>query len=165
MGNEAVKNLSNRAVAVQANSMINSKYSLDPTQQKLILLAIAQIKTADENFFKYSCSVSELEEKLGVQIQHKQLKESCLDLFKKPLYIKKPRGWIACNWFSAIEYFDDEARIEFEISPTLTPYLLNLKKNFTTFNIEQAIKFSGKYTTRFYQFLIQAQPTSQKAHL
>ena len=157
MGNKAVKNLSNRAVAVQSNSMINSKYSLDPTQQKLILLAIAQIKTADENFFKYSCSVSELEEKLGVQIQHKQLKESCLDLFKKPLYIKKPRGWIACNWFSAIEYFDDEARIEFEISPTLTPYLLNLKKNFTTFNIEQAIKFSGKYTTRFYQFLIQAQ--------
>jgi plasmid replication initiation protein len=162
MGNEAVKNLSNRAVAVQSNSMINSKYSLDPTQQKLILLAIAQIKTADENFFKYSCSVSELEEKLGVQIQHKQLKESCLDLFKKPLYIKKPRGWIACNWFSAIEYFDDEARIEFEISPTLTPYLLNLKKNFTTFNIEQAIKFSGKYTTRFYQFLIQAQHQQAK---
>jgi plasmid replication initiation protein len=157
MSNEVVKSLTNRAVAVQSNSMINSKYSLDPTQQKLILLAIAQIKTADENFFKYSCSVAEIEERLGVQIQHKQLKESCLDLFKKPLYIKKPRGWIACNWFSAIEYFDDEARIEFEISPTLTPYLLNLKKDFTTFNIEQAIKFSGKYTTRFYQFLIQAQ--------
>jgi plasmid replication initiation protein len=162
MSDEVVKSLSNRAVTVQSNSMINSKYSLDPTQQKLILLAIAQIKTADENFFKYSCSVAELEERLGVQIQHKQLKESCLDLFKKPLYIKKPRGWIACNWFSAIEYFDDEARIEFEISPTLTPYLLNLKKNFTTFNIEQAIKFSGKYTTRFYQFLIQAQHQQAK---
>ena len=99
MSDEIVKGLTNRAVAVQSNSMINSKYSLDPTQQKLILLAIAQIKTADEKFFKYSCSVSELEERLGVQIQHKQLKESCLDLFKKPLYIKKPRGWIACNWF------------------------------------------------------------------
>lgn len=157
MKNKEPKSLTNRAVAVQSNSMINSRYSLDPTQQKLILLAIAQIKTADENFFKYSCSIAELEEKLGVQIQHRQLKESCLDLFKKPLYIKKPRGWIACNWFSAIEYFDDEARIEFEISPTLTPYLLNLKKNFTKFNIEQAIKFNGKYTTRFYQFLIQAQ--------
>lgn len=162
MSDELVKGLTNRAVAVQSNSMINSKYSLDPTQQKLILLAIAQIKTADEKFFKYSCSVAELEEKLGVQIQHKQLKESCLDLFKKPLYIKKPRGWIACNWFSAIEYFDDEARIEFEISPTLTPYLLNLKEHFTTFNIEQAIKFSGKYTTRFYQFLIQAQHQQAK---
>lgn len=162
MSNEVVKSLSNRAVTVQSNSMINSKYSLDPTQQKLILLAIAQIKTADEKFFKYSCSVAELEERLGVQIQHKQLKESCIDLFKKPLYIKKSNGWITCNWFSAIEYFDDEARFEFEISPTLTPYLLKLKENFTAFNIEQAIRFSGKYTTRFYQFLIQAQHQQAK---
>lgn len=162
MSGEVVKSLSNRAVAVQSNSMINSKYELDPTQQKLILLAITQINMADDKFFKYSCSVTELEHRLGVEIKHRQLKESCIGLFKKPLYIKKPNGWIACNWFSAIEYFDDEARIEFEISPTLTPYLLKLKENFTKFNIERALLFSGKYTTRFYQFLIQAQHQQAK---
>ena len=151
MSDEVVKGLTNRAVAVQSNSMINSKYSLDPTQQKLILLAIAQIKTADEKFFKYSCSVAELEERLGVQIQHKQFRDTCEDLFKKPIRINNGRSWKLFNWFSSMQYSDD-----------LIPYLLKLKENFTTFNIEQALKFSGKYTTRFYQFLIQAQHQQAK---
>lgn len=162
MSDELVKSLSNRAVAVQANSMINSKYSLDPTQQKLILLAIAQIKTADEKFFKYSCSVAELEEKLGVKLNETRIKDLAKDILRKPLEIKEKGKWIGCNWFSAFIYYTDAARFEFEISPTLTPYLLNLKEHFTTFNIEQAIKFSGKYTTRFYQFLIQAQHQRDK---
>lgn len=157
MSDKVVKSLTNRAVAVQSNSMINSKYSLDPTQQKLILLAIAQIKTADEKFFKYSCSVAELEEKLGVKLNETRIKDLAKDILRKPLEIKEKGKWIGCNWFSAFIYYTDAARFEFEISPTLTPYLLNLKEHFTTFNIEQAIKFSGKYTTRFYQFLIQAQ--------
>ena len=162
MSDELVKGLTNRAVAVQSNSMINSKYSLDPTQQKLILLAIAQIKTADEKFFKYSCSVAELEEKLGVKLNETRIKDLAKDILRKPLEIKEKGKWIGCNWFSAFIYYTDAARFEFEISPTLTPYLLNLKEHFTTFNIEQAIKFSGKYTTRFYQFLIQAQHQQAK---
>lgn len=162
MSDELVKGLTNRAVAVQSNSMINSKYSLDPTQQKLILLAIAQIKTADDKFFKYSCSVAELEEKLGVKLNETRIKDLAKDILRKPLEIKEKGKWIGCNWFSAFIYYTDAARFEFEISPTLTPYLLNLKEHFTTFNIEQAIKFSGKYTTRFYQFLIQAQHQQAK---
>ena len=162
MSDKVVKSLTNRAVAVQSNSMINSKYSLDPTQQKLILLAIAQIKTADDKFFKYSCSVAELEEKLGVKLNETRIKDLAKDILRKPLEIKEKGKWIGCNWFSAFIYYTDAARFEFEISPTLTPYLLNLKEHFTTFNIEQAIKFSGKYTTRFYQFLIQAQHQQAK---
>lgn len=162
MSDKVVKSLTNRAVAVQSNSMINSKYSLDPTQQKLILLAIAQIKTADDKFFKYSCSVAELEEKLGVKLNETRIKDIAKDILRKPLEIKEKGKWIGCNWFSAFIYYTDAARFEFEISPTLTPYLLNLKEHFTTFNIEQAIKFSGKYTTRFYQFLIQAQHQQAK---
>ncbi|QKF93236.1 replication initiation protein [Campylobacter sp. CCUG 57310] len=162
MTKEITKNLSNRSVVVQSNSMINSKYELTETQQKLILLAIAQIKTADEKFFRYSCTVSELEQKLGVKLNETRLKDLAKDILKKPLEIKEQNKWIGCNWFSAFIYHIDQGRFEFEISPTLTPYLLQLKKEFTTYNIEQAIKFSGKYTTRFYQFMIQAQHQRDK---
>lgn len=162
MSTEQPKTLSNRSVAVQSNSMINSKYELTETQQKLILLAIAQIKTSDDKFFRYSCTVSELEQKLGVKLNETRLKDLAKDILKKPLEIKEQNKWIGCNWFSAFIYYIDEGRFEFEISPTLMPYLLQLKKEFTTYNIEQAIKFSGKYTTRFYQFLIQTQHQRDK---
>lgn len=162
MSSEITKTLSNRSVVVQSNSMINSKYELTETQQKLILLAIAQIKTADEKFFRYSCKISELEQKLGVELKGSRLKNLAIDILKKPLFIKEKDGWTACNWFSAFKYYNAQARFEFEISPTLTPYLLNLREQFTAYNIEQAIKFSGKYTTRFYQFLIQTQHQRDK---
>lgn len=162
MSDEVVKSLSNRAVAVQSNSMINSKYELSEVQQKLILLAIAQIKTDDEKFFKYSCSVAELEERLGVEIKHRQFRDTCEDLFKKPIRINNGRSWKLFNWFSSMQYIDEEARFEFKISDDLIPYLLNLKKHFTAYNIEQALFFKGKYTTRFYQFLIQAQHQQAK---
>lgn len=162
MNNEEIKSLSNRAVAVQSNSMINSKYELDPTQQKLILLAIAQIKSEDEKFFKYSCSVAELEQRLGVEIKHRQFRDTCEDLFKKPIRINNGKSWKLFNWFSSMQYIDEEARFEFKISDDLIPYLLNLKKHFTAYNIEQALFFKGKYTTRFYQFLIQAQHQKSK---
>ena len=99
---------------------------------------------------------------MGVKLNETRIKDLAKDILRKPLEIKEKGKWIGCNWFSAFIYYTDAARFEFEISPTLTPYLLNLKKNFTAFNIEQAIKFSGKYTTRFYQFLIQAQHQQAK---
>ena len=162
MSGEVVKSLTNRAIAVQSNSMINSKYELSEVQQKLILLAIAQIRTEDEKFCKYSCSVAELEERLGVEIKHRQFRDTCEDLFKKPIRINNGRSWKLFNWFSSMQYIDDEARFEFKISDDLIPYLLNLKKNFTAYNIERALLFKGKYTTRFYQFLIQAQHQKAK---
>lgn len=149
--------ITQRNIATQSNSLINARYELTEMQQKMILLAIAQINSDDYDFFKYSCSVAELEERLGTKIDNTRFREVCRNLRAKGVSINTGNGWIECNWFSAVQYFKNEARYEFEISPTLVPYLLQLKEKFTSINLKQALKFSGKYTTRFYQFLIQAQ--------
>lgn len=49
-----------------------------------------------------------------------------------------------------------------EISPTLIPYLLKLKEKFTTYSLEVAIQFQGKYTTRFYEFCMQVRNQDKK---
>lgn len=114
------------------------------------------------NFLNTRAALRSWRKKLGVKLNETRIKDLAKDILRKPLEIKEKGKWIGCNWFSAFIYYTDAARFEFEISPTLTPYLLNLKEHFTTFNIEQAIKFNGKYTTRFYQFLIQAQHQQAK---
>lgn len=158
-----VRNLSDRKTITQANAMINSKYTLNLSEQRLILLAIAQIDSVnDESFFKFSCTVRELERELGIELKESRLKDLAVNILKKPLYIQERNRWIACNWFSAFIYYDNEARIEFEISPTLTPYLLKLKEKFTTYSLEIAIQFQGKYTTRFYEFCMQVRNQDKK---
>lgn len=161
------KNIStSKNIATQSNDLINSRYQLDEMQQKLILLTIAQIDSLnDKKFFKYNCTVKELEQKLNVKINYKQFRESCIDLFKKPIYIPKGKGWLTMNWFSSIEYFENEGRVEFEISSKLQPYLLQLKNNFTSCNLVEIVKFTSKYAIRFYAFLMQMKNLEEKKRI
>lgn len=158
-----VRNLSNRNTITQANAMINSKYTLNLSEQRLILFAIAQIDSVnDESFFKFSCTVRELEKELGIELKESRLKDLAVNILKKPLLIKEGINWIACNWFSSFKYYGGEARIEFKISDDLVPYLLKLKEKFTTYSLEIAIQFQGKYTTRFYEFCMQVKNQDKK---
>ncbi len=158
-----IRNLSDRKVVTQANAMINSKYTLNLSEQKLILFAIAQIDSVnDESFFKFSCTVRELEKELGTELKESRLKDLAVNILKKPLLIKEGINWIACNWFSSFKYYGGEARMEFKISDDLVPYLLKLKEKFTTYSLEVAIRFQGKYTTRFYEFCMQVKNQNKK---
>ena len=158
-----VRNLSDRKTITQANAMINSKYTLNLSEQRLILLAIAQIDSVnDESFFKFSCTVKELEKELSIELKESRLKDLAVNILKKPLLIKEGINWIACNWFSSFKYYGGEARIEFKISDDLVPYLLKLKEKFTTYSLEVAIQFQGKYTTRFYEFCMQVRNQDKK---
>ena len=158
-----VRNLSNRNTITQANAMINSKYTLNLSEQRLILFAIAQIDSVnDESFFKFSCTVKELEKELSIELKESRLKDLAVNILKKPLLIKEGINWIACNWFSSFKYYGGEARMEFKISDDLIPYLLKLKEKFTTYSLEIAIQFQGKYTTRFYEFCMQVKNQDKK---
>lgn len=158
-----VRNLSNRNTITQANAMINSKYTLNLSEQRLILFAIAQIDSVnDESFFKFSCTVKELEKELSIELKESRLKDLAVNILKKPLLIKEGINWIACNWFSSFKYYGGEARMEFKISDDLVPYLLKLKEKFTTYSLEIAIQFQGKYTTRFYEFCMQVKNQDKK---
>lgn len=158
-----VRNLSDRKTITQANAMINSKYTLNLSEQRLILFAIAQIDSVnDESFFKFSCTVKELEKELSIELKESRLKDLAVNILKKPLLIKEGINWIACNWFSSFKYYGGEARIEFKISDDLVPYLLKLKEKFTTYSLEVAIQFQGKYTTRFYEFCMQVRNQDKK---
>ncbi|KAA3684595.1 replication initiation protein [Campylobacter fetus] len=158
------KKPTNRQVVTQSNSLINGKYELTELQQKIILLAIAQVDSKnDDEFFKFTFTIKELEQCLKIKkINEKQLYDSCIDLFKKPLSARNSKGWIVLNWFSSVKYITGESRIEFKISDEMKPYLLKLKGNFTKIQLENAIKFNGKYTTRFYQFLMKLQNTAER---
>lgn len=158
-----VRNLSDKKTITQANAMINSKYTLNLSEQRLILFAIAQIDSVnDESFFKFSCTVKELEKELNIDLNENRLKNLAVNILKKPLLIKDGINWIACNWFSSFKYYGGEARMEFKISDDLVPYLLKLKEKFTTYSLEIAIQFQGKYTTRFYEFCMQVKNQNKK---
>lgn len=157
------RNITNRQVVAQSNNILGARYELTETEQKIILLAIAQVDSInDDEFFIYRVTIPELEKFLGVELKQQQLKETCKRLMQRVVTIDTPKGWRMFQWINRAEYFNGENAIEFKISDDIKPYLLKLKGNFTKLQLENAIKFNSKYTIRFYQFLMKLQNTTER---
>lgn len=157
------RNITNRQVVAQSNNILGARYELTETEQKIILLAIAQVDSInDDEFFIYRVTIPELEKYLGVELKQQQLKETCRRLLQRVITIQTQSGWRMFQWINRAEYFNGENAIEFKISDDIKPYLLKLKGNFTKLQLENAIKFNSKYTIRFYQFLMKLQNTTER---
>lgn len=81
--------MSNRQVIKQGFELVNARYDLNPFEMKLIMNAISEIKIEDKQFFTRKVSVKELEKELKVQLKYDRIKELCMELKKKPIFIEK----------------------------------------------------------------------------
>ena len=119
----------------QSNKLIESRYNLNLTEQRLILAMISMISPED---------VLEIKNK-DIYNEVKKITES---IMTKVIKIKDPEGLLQINWISSARYNDDSGTVTLKFDPSLKPYLLNIKDNYTKFGI--TAKFRSFYTTRIY---------------
>jgi len=153
---EKAKDITNRQVVKQSNSISTAKYKLTATEVKFIALAVAQISREDTNFNTYSIKVSDIEEFTHAkQDKDKLIKKFAFNLLSKPFQVATNTGWIVFNWFSSIEYKRGEARIECRVDDKLKPYLLELQGHFTKYQLGNIAQMRSVYAIRIYQMLNQ----------
>ena len=73
-----------------------------------------------------------------------------LELLKKPFELPT-KYWV--NWFSTLSY--KEGVIEYAFDERLKPYLLNLKNNFTSYQLKNILSLKSVYAIRMYELLKQ----------
>lgn len=144
----------------KANTLIEARYKLSLTQQRMILLAITQIQPTDENFKKYRIPVLKLIQKADAsQNLYHKLKMEAENLLKKPLSIpveeNEKQGWLVCNWFSSVKYINGEGEVEVSFDPNLKPALLLLKEKFTQYMLQYVLPLRSTYAIRIYELLKQ----------
>ena len=141
----------------KSNVLIDSVYSLSANEQKLLLMIISLLSPETEDFRTYRISVSSIKEILGTRSNdfYRQLKEMTYNILSKPFwYQEQDTGKnIQGAWFSTAEYIDNKGIVEFEFSPKVKHLLLNLKANFTSFMLGNAVKLKSKYSIRIYEIL------------
>ena len=86
---------------------------------------------------------------------YNKLDEATTEILSKPLHIPRDDGksFLKANWCSSIEYKDGEGIIEFQISPKIFPYILNLKKNYLKYDLCNILPLRSDYSIRLYEFL------------
>jgi len=145
--------IKNRQVCKIGNKLIEAKYKLTLEEQRLILLTIAQVDKDDEDFKTYKIDLKNMSEKVDKKINKTRMKDLAFAIMKKPFMLPETKK--IYNFFSAIEPIEKESALKVQFHPDLKPFLLNLKKEFTKYSLENLLNLQSIYAIRIYQLLKQ----------
>lgn len=89
-----------------------------------------------------------------------QTYEALCDIGKKFITIayvnnkgERVRGKV--HWVDSFFYNEDTHRYDVRMSPEVMPYLINLSKSFTTFEVRTAMMITSKFAQKFYELCCQ----------
>lgn len=143
-------------VVRQSNELIEASYKIASIgEARLIRMLIAQIKPEDEDFKTYRISVDDFAKffNLSSNRAYEWVKKAADDLTSRKIRIEKGNSWLFTHWLSSAEYKDGSGYVELCFDGKLKPYLLQLKKYYTQYQLENIIHFKSIHSVRVFELL------------
>lgn len=153
-----MRHILKKDLIVQSNALVEACYKLTLQEARIILFLASRIEPDDSDFKDYEIPVKELAE--IAQIDSSSLYSTMIGvtdtLLKKVFKVKKEDGKTEqFAWLCAAIHNPRSGSITLRFDKELKPYLLKLKKNFTSFSLSVAIKFKNIFSFRIYELLKQ----------
>lgn len=144
----------------QHNAITQARYEMSALEKNIFYLLLAQIKNDDLPSRVYKISVRDLIESKGNDIDHTHFKRVAKRLLARILSIPVDKGkFFEVNLVSSSEYLRGMGTIEIELSHKIRSFLVDLKRNFTVFQLSEALSLRSKYSKRIYEMLCQYRDT------
>lgn len=152
----------NKSVAFK-NELLASPYkkhpalSLSVPQTKMILYMVSQINMGDKEFkpvqlnFKEFCSEFNISYEGGKN--RELLKTHVYSLMSKILEIREGSSVAIYHWLEKARIDFSSQTIELTLANAMRPYYLELKENFTTYQLGYVSEFKNKYSFLLYDIL------------
>ena len=146
-----------KRLVIKSNFLVEASYKLSAIEQKIILSLSTKIRKEDQEFKKYTFNLGELSSFLGLNTNadYTYLQEATKSLLSKVLILKKENSLLQTHWFESVEYFEKTGMVSMRFSPDLKPFMLQLKENFTKFQLKYAIQLKSRFSIRTYELLKQ----------
>jgi len=143
---------------VKSNKLILGRVDLSPIQHRIVAMLIAQLTPETETFEKQTIRISDLEQLL--QRSHgsiyEEVEAACSGLLDVKIEVRDRadgiRSYHGMNLMSDIQYREG-GRVRAEFTPAMRPYLLQLKRRFTQYNLQYFVRLSSQYSMRIYELL------------
>ena len=150
-------NMVNKLV-VKSNKLIEARYALSLNEQKIVLYAVSKLDTTKDKFNILELETREFMQLLNTsQFKYTEIRELVSNLMSKQVRIETDKRDLVANWVSSIDYIKDTGLIELEFSEKLIPYLLQLKEQFTRYELKNILYLKNKHSIRIYELLKQYQ--------
>jgi len=136
--------------------LIQAKYRVGLHEQRLLYAVLGAIRTDDEVFNKYTIDLKTLAQLHGLTTNnavYTQLHQAAEELLVTVVDISRGNTVRKTTWLNYVEYVPNEAQLKVTIHDELKPYLLQLKRNYTQYNLAAVANFRNSYSIRFYELL------------
>ena len=153
---------------VESNDLISkAKHDLTTNQLKIIDFLISKIKPDDKDFEELETSMYELTNVLEIKRSgrtYNQIANTLDDLRKKEvtIYNQERESIVRTGWVSSAEYFKN-GKVLLSFDKKLTPYLLDLSKNYTQYLLIDTVKLKSKYSILLYKLMREADKDKGKS--
>ena len=143
----------------KANELIQkSRFNLSLQQQKIVLYLISQITPYDEDFKLYDFSIPEFCRVCGSDYNngknYKDLKTALKEIRDKSIWVTLPDGReTTLAWIEKPYIEPKNGVVQVRLDKDMKPYLLQLKDNFTSYELIYTLHFKSKYTIRLYELI------------
>lgn len=143
----------------KANQLIQqSHYNLTTQQQKIIVYLISQISPFDKEFKEYKFDIMDFCEICGIDSKNGGNYADLKEQIKK---IADKSSWIELNdneetlirWIEKPKIVKNSGIIKIRLDEDLKPYLLQLRANYTQYDIIYTLNFKSKYSIRLYELI------------
>lgn len=147
------------ATVRKANDLIQkSRFNLSLQQQKIVLYLISQITPFDEEFKTYEFSITEFCRVCGIALEsgknYNDLKTAVKDIADKSLWVTLANGdETLLRWIEKAKIVNGGGTINIRLDDDMKPFLLQLKENYTQYELIFTLHFKSKYTIRLYELI------------
>ena len=167
--------MSKNSLVVKDNALINASYSLEISEQRLILMAIVNARETGQGITSDSAlevSANDYASQFNVtkETAYETLKQAVENLFHRQFTFteryKETKQFrkVKSRWVSRISYVEKFGILEITFAPDVVPLITRLEKHFTSYELKQISQLTSKYAVRLYEILI-AWRTVKKTYL
>ena len=152
------------SIVKQENRLVEARYSLTSLELNLVLYAIAMIDPRASDFGMCQMRVQDFAELTGTDPNslYRELRATAEQIRRKDLVLenypeKNMHGEIkfrriATSWFiNVITDANGDGYLAVLLEPKLKPFLLQLKGQYTKFQLGYAVRMKSQYGIRLYQ--------------
>ena len=148
-------------LVVKHNKLVEFKGRMTTNELKLFSIIIADIREQQENTLeKYKIDISILKETTEHKDFYNYIKEVAFRLEEKSIEVERINNSGKKESFKMRLIYrplitEDDSHLELLIDKELIPYIIDLKREFTRYQIENILRLNSSYAVRIYELLKQ----------
>jgi plasmid replication initiation protein len=146
-----------KLVVYKDNYLIEASYKLTLVEQRLMLFCISKLnpqKPEQKQTIRVSEFLQQFQD-MDKKSVYYQLQKAIDDIYERSIKVKDPKRTKEFRWIQSKEYFSDKATAIIEFSNAVMPYLCQLEKQFTQYQLRNISAFKRTYSIRLYELLTQ----------